>query len=94
MGDFIRQQFDKLVVALFLLLSAFFLLYLIQHHTSDQSNTNQAWGVVQFFLGLFGGLVTGRVMGKADKPELTPSQPTAVATTPLPPPTVPTPPAA
>lgn len=63
--DFIRQQFDKLLVAGFLLLSAAFLIHLI-HHGGDQANVNQGWGIIQYFLGLFGGLVTGRAIGKSE----------------------------
>lgn len=70
--DFIRQQFDKLVVCAFLVLAAFLLLHLI-HHSQDQANTNQAWGVVQFFLGLLGGLVTGRAIPKQDLAQVTKS---------------------
>ena len=75
--DFIRQQFDKLLVSLFLVLACAMLMHLI-HHQGDQANTNQAWGVVQFFLGLFGGLVTGRAIGKA---ELQSSQTVSTTTT-------------
>lgn len=71
--DFIRQQFDKLLVLLCLLLAALLLLHMV-HHSPDQANTNQSWGVVQFFLGLFGGLVTGRAVTK--QPDLISEQKT------------------
>lgn len=65
--NFLREQFDKLLVSLFLVFAVIFLMHLIHHTGSgDDANINQAWGMVQFFLGLFGGLVTGRAIAKAE----------------------------
>ena len=72
--NFLREQFDKLLVSLFLVFAVIFLMHLIHHTGSgDDANINQAWGMVQFFLGLFGGLVTGRAISKAEADSKKPS---------------------
>lgn len=61
--DFLKSQFDKLFIGVFLVLAGCFLLHVI-HHASDSSNVNQAWGLMTFFMGLLSGLITGRHIGK------------------------------
>jgi hypothetical protein len=69
--DFLKSQFDKIYVGVFLVLSGWFLLH-VMHHQSDSSNVNQAWGLMTFFMGLLSGLITGRHIGR-DEPENTKS---------------------
>lgn len=63
--DFLKSQFDKILISLFLILAGFFLLH-VMHHSTDDSQVNQSWGVVTFFLGLMSGLITGKQIGKGE----------------------------
>jgi uncharacterized membrane protein HdeD (DUF308 family) len=60
--DFLKSQFDKIYVGVFIVLAGIFLIH-VMHHSTDSSNVNQAWGLVTFFLGLLSGLITGRHIG-------------------------------
>lgn len=63
--DFLKSQFDKIYIGVFLVLAACFVLH-VMHHATDSSNVNQAWGLLTFFMGLLSGLITGRHIGKDD----------------------------
>ena len=61
--DFLKSQFDKIYIGVFLVMAGCFLLH-VMHHASDSANVNQAWGLMTFFMGLLSGLITGRHIGR------------------------------
>jgi uncharacterized membrane protein HdeD (DUF308 family) len=63
--DFLKSQFDKIYIGIFLVLAGCFLIH-VMHHSTDTANVNQAWGLMTFFMGLLSGLITGRHIGKDD----------------------------
>lgn len=60
MIEFARLQFDKLLLALLLVLAGLFVLHLI-HHNADRDSIAQGWALVSTLLGSLITIITGRL---------------------------------
>jgi len=60
MGEFLKGQFDKLLLSSLIVLAGFFVLHLI-HHGTDRELVNQGMTLLASLLGSLITLITGRL---------------------------------